>query len=60
MIEKEKLTDKINISEPPTNDLKHTINQSFDLHDPLDTIPLSKLEVEIIFLSQTKKKIHYN
>ena len=55
MIEKEKLTDKVKISEPPINDLKHTINQGFDLHDPLDTIPLSKLEVENIFLPPTKK-----
>ena len=40
MIQKENLTDKINLSGPPINDLKYTINQVFDLHDPLDTIPL--------------------
>ena len=50
LIEKESLTDKINLSGPQTNDSKYTINQVFDLHDPLDTIPLSKLEIENIFL----------
>ena len=34
---------------------KYTINQVFDLHDPLDTIPLSKLEIENIFLPQQKQ-----
>ena len=56
MIEKQNLTDKINSSGPPINDLKYTINQFFHLHDPLDTIPLSKLDVENIF-SITNKKI---
>ena len=37
IIEKENLTDKINLSGPQTNDSKYTINQVFDLHDPLDT-----------------------
>ena len=55
MIEKENLTDKIILSGPPINDLKYTINQVFDLHDPLDTIHLSKLEVENIFLPPTEK-----
>ena len=55
MIEKENLTDKIKISGPPINDLKYTINQVFDLHDPLDTITLSKLEVENTFLPPTEK-----
>ena len=50
LIEKENLTDKINLSGPQTNDCKYTINQVFNLHDPLDTIPPSKLEIEIIFL----------
>ena len=59
LIEKGNLTDKINLSGPPTNDSKYTVNQVFDLHDPLDTIPLSKLEVENIFYHQ-KKKLHYN
>ena len=54
LIEKENLTDKINLSGPQTNDSKYTINQIFDLHDPLDTIPLSKLEIENIFLPPTK------
>ena len=39
LIGKENLTDKINLSGPPINDSKYTINQVFDLHDPLDTIP---------------------
>ena len=55
LIEKENLTDKINLSGPQTNDSKYTINQVFDLHDPLDTIPLSKLEIENIFLPQQIK-----
>ena len=55
LIEKENLTDKINLSGPPINDSKYTINHVFDLHDPLDTIPLSKLEVENIFLPPTEK-----
>ena len=55
LIEKENLTDKINLSGPQTNDSKYTIDQVFDLHDPLDTIPLSKLEIEIIFLPPTEK-----
>ena len=55
MLETETLTDKKNLSGPPTKDLKYTINQVFDLHDPLDTIPLSKLEVENFFLPPTGK-----
>ena len=55
LIEKENLTDKINLSGPQTNDSKYTINQVFDLHDPLDTIPSSKLEIENIFLPPTDK-----
>ena len=54
LIEKENLTDKINLSGPQTNDSKYTINQVFDLHDPLDTIPLSKFEIENIFLPPTE------
>ena len=42
LIEKEKITEIINLSGTPTNDLKYTINQVFHLHDPLDTIPQSK------------------
>ena len=52
-LEKENLTDKINLSGPQTNDSKYTINQVFDLHDPLETIPLSKLEIDNIFLPPT-------
>ena len=54
LIEKENLTDMINLSGPPTNDLNYKVNQVFDLHDPLETIHLSKLEVENIFLPPTK------
>ena len=39
------------MSRAPTNDLKYTV---FDLHDPLDTIPLSKLEVAKFFLPPTE------
>ena len=31
------------------------IDQVFNLHDPLDTIPLSKLEIDNIFLPPTEK-----
>ena len=55
LIEKENLTDKINLSGPQTNYSKYTINQVFDLHDPLDTIPLSKLEIDNIFPPPTDK-----
>ena len=55
LIEKENLTDKINLSVPSINDSKYTINQVFDLHDPLDTIPLSKLDVENNFLPPIEK-----
>ena len=40
LIEKEKLTDKINLSGPQIKDSKFTINQVFNLPDPLDTVPL--------------------
>ena len=49
------MTDKINLSGPQTNDSKYTINQVFNLHDQLDTIPLSKLEIDNIFLPSTEK-----
>ena len=55
LIEKENLTDKINISGTPINDSNYTINQVFDLHDPLDTFSLSKIEVENIFLPPAEK-----
>ena len=54
-IEQENLTDKINLSGPQANDSKYTINQFFDIHDPLDTIPLSKIEIDNMFLSPTDK-----
>ena len=37
------------------NDSKYTINPVFNLHDPLDTVPLSKVEIEKIFLPNTEK-----
>ena len=55
MIEKENLTDIINLSGPATTDLNYTVNQFFNLHDPLDKIPLSKIEVENIFLPPIEK-----
>ena len=55
LIEKENLTDDINLSGPLNTDSKYTINQVFDLHDPLDNIPLSKLEIENIFLPISEK-----
>ena len=55
LIEKENLTDKIKLSGPPDTDSKNTINQNFNLHDSLDNIPLSKLEIENIFLPNTEK-----
>ena len=59
LIEKENLTDKINLSGPQTNDSKYKINQVFDLHDPLNTIPLSKLEIDNNFSPQ-QIKLHLN
>ena len=55
LIEKEILTDKINLSGPPDTDKKYTINQVFNLQDPFDNIPLSKLETDNIFLLNTEK-----
>ena len=55
LIGKKNLTDKINLSGPQTNNSKYTINQVFNLHDPLDTIPLSKLEIDKNFLPPTEK-----
>ena len=54
-VEKVNLTDKINLSEPPNLDIKYTINQFFNLQDPLDNIPLSRTEIESIFLLATEK-----
>ena len=55
LIDKENLTHKINLSGPQTNDSKYTTNLVFDLHDPLDTILQSKLEIDNIFLPPTDK-----
>ena len=54
-MEKENLTNKIGLSGPPTKYLKYTEKQVFNLHDPLDTIPLSKLKVEKNFLPPSEK-----
>ena len=55
LIEKENLNDKIILSGPRTKDTKYTINQVFNLYDPLDTISLSKVEIDNIFLPPTEK-----
>ena len=49
------LTDNINISGPSNIDSKYTINHVFNLHDPLDTIPPSKIEIENNSLPLTEK-----
>ena len=38
----------------PDIDSNYTINQVFNLHDPLDNIPLSKAENENVFLPATE------
>ena len=53
--EKGNLKETINVSGPLPNDSKYTKYQVFNLHDPLDTITLSKTEVENIFLPTTGK-----
>ena len=55
LIGKENPTDTTNLSGPLPNDSKYTINQVFNLHDPLDTVPLSKIEIENILLPTTEK-----
>ena len=50
-------TDNINLSGPSDIDSKYKINQVFNLHDPLDNIPLSKKEIEKIFHTATGKLI---
>ena len=42
LVEKENLTDNINLSDPLNNDLKYAINHVFNLYDPLDTILYQK------------------
>ena len=54
-IEKKNFTDNINLSRPANNDATYTINHVFKIHDTLDTIHLSKIEIEIIFLPITEK-----
>ena len=55
-MEKENLHDNVNLSGPPNTDSKYTTNQVFNLHDSLDTIPLSKLEIEN-FLPPIREKM---
>ena len=55
LIETENLTDNINLSGAPNIDSIYIINQVFNLHDPLDTTPLSKRGIENIFLPKTEK-----
>ena len=43
------------MSGPQKSDSKYTIYQVFDLNDPLDTIPLSKLEIDNMFLPPADK-----
>ena len=60
LIEKEDLTDKNKIYQGPQkqNDSKYTIKSSFlTFTDPLDTIPLSKFEIEKHFFSLQQKTI---
>ena len=55
LIEKENLIDKKNLSGPPDKVSKYTINQVFNLHEPLDNKPFSKTEMEKTFLPTTEK-----
>ena len=55
LVEKENLTDNMNLSGPPDLDSKFTINQVFNIHDPLYNKPLSKTENKIFFLLATGK-----
>ena len=55
LLEKENLTDNVNLSQPPNLDSKYTIYQVFNLHESLDNILLSKTETENIFLPARKK-----
>ena len=40
LLEKEILANFISLSGPPDLDLKYTVSQVFNLHDPLNIIPL--------------------
>ena len=55
LIKEENLTNNINLSGPPDIDSKYTINQVFNIHDPLDNITFSKIENENIFLPAAQK-----
>ena len=54
-----KITDKIKLSRPPDLDPNYTIIQVFNLHDPLDNIPLSKRKLKI-FIEEPQRKRHWN
>ena len=56
LVEKKNLTEIINLSGPSDLDSKYTLNQGYNLIEPLDNIPLSKTEIENFFLSATQKK----
>ena len=53
LIEKKNLTVNISSSGFPNTDSKYTINQVFDLHDPLENMFLSNYEIENVFLPNT-------
>ena len=55
LIEKENRTDNINLTGPPNNDSKYTISYVFNLHDPRDTLPRSKIEGENIYSQKQKE-----
>ena len=55
LIEKENLREPINLLGPLPNNSKYKSNQVFNLHDPLDTILLSKIEIQNSFLPTTEK-----
>ena len=55
LTEKENLADNMSLSGPPNIDSNNKIILLFNLHDPLDTIPISKLEIENILSTNNKK-----
>ena len=57
LIEKENLTEAINLQRHLNSNQKYTIKKIFNLQDTLDNIHLSKTKFEK-FCSQTQKKLH--
>ena len=55
LVEKENLTDIMIFSGPPGLNSKCTINQVFNLYDPLESIPLAKSEIQKNFLPASDK-----